>query len=263
MFGYLRIGRNTRKLLCHLGKYKMTQNKPPPTLDEYRAFHSMVCPPHVARRCVHSIVGSGGVFLFGTPGAHERGRTDFSSWSGMWSYYLLVLCTLTGLSTLLGLTDEVDAREFSQGDETSSLTEDLAKWFRSERNESVAVSKREIEYCRRAALRDIGDVGNEKCEEIPRIKLRRRFEYDFHLIGANVIMVHFTTSTTHFASSSNSPADDGSGDLLHVVEVYQFRSWFVTVIERIVEEAIHFASMLDPCHWRSYVTPIVRKDKAS
>lgn len=237
----------------------MALDKRLPTLDEYRAFHSMVCPPRVAQRCIDSVVRSGGVFLFGTPGAHARGRADFSGSTGMWSYYLLVLYSLTGLSTLLGLTDEVDAREFPAGDE-SPAPQEGSKWLRSDRNESVAVSREAIDYCRCATFCTKSKHSSEGCAEGSQsIRLRRRFEYDFRLIGANVIMLHFTTTNNAGSVNDNKRVGNVS---LHVVEVYQFRSPLVRAIERVIEEVINFASLFNPRR-RIHYDMLVHNEKAS
>lgn len=224
----------------------MDQSKAQATLNEYRAFHSMLCPPHVAKRCIDSLVGAGGgVFLFGTPDAHAGGRADCTSFWGVWPYYFLVLYSLTGLSTLLRLTDEVDAREFSVGDK-APIPEEGSKWLRSERNESVAVSNSAIECCRRAGSNQRGKQKCEDTEKLPSIRLRRRFEYDFRLIGLNVIMLHFMTTASTAKGGESELLGADSRELLHIVEVFQFRNPLVRFIGRLTEEIRYLASSFFP-----------------
>ena len=101
-------------------------------------------------------------------------------------YYLLVLASITGLSTLLGLTQIIDAREGLEPEE-AALAESHA----------LHPSAPILDYVARRA-------GGP-------ITLVRRFEYHFKLTDLRVVMLHY---------SSSGDAATGRAPALHLVEVY-------------------------------------------
>ena len=93
-----------------------------PSLVDYTRFHGMHIGLRAARRCIESF--DAGVILFAPSEYALDPATAFPTTTlspyevqtlRLIDYYLLVAVTLTGLSTLLGLTDTVDAREGADG----------------------------------------------------------------------------------------------------------------------------------------------------
>jgi hypothetical protein len=99
-------------------------------LETYYRFHGMLIGPSAARECCDSFAR--GTILF-MPSSYRLGENDergksragaaatrLSRWdaSGVTvsRYFLLVLLSFTGLSTLLGLTETIDARELREGE---------------------------------------------------------------------------------------------------------------------------------------------------
>ena len=86
-----------------------------PTLAEFERFHAMLPAPGVARRCVAAFKDT----IVFAPSSYAD--EDFPARVGdspyevkrltTFGYWLLVLVSLTGLSTLLGFTDTLDASE--------------------------------------------------------------------------------------------------------------------------------------------------------
>lgn len=139
-----------------------------PTLKEYTAFHGMFIGPASAQRCIDSFTGK---ILF-MPSCYSPSddfpppKSDyFSPWEveslDLRKYYLLVLASLTGLSTLIGLTRCVDSREDDNlASEGPSLT--------SRVHPSLAVDDAILRYL---VQEDQGAT----------VRLVRRFEYNFML----------------------------------------------------------------------------------
>ena len=144
-----------------------------PTLAEYTRFHGMHIGPAAARRCVASF--SNGAIIF-APSTYDAAK-DFSAEDDVRSpyevplltlgkYYALVLATLTGLSTMLGLTEILDAREDLDG---------------------VPLAPHPL-YPGPAILAYVARrVG------APLVAVRR-FEYRFRLVGLRVVMLHYRTA---------------------------------------------------------------------
>ena len=86
-----------------------------PTLAEFERFQAMLPAPGVARRCVAAFKDT----IVFAPSSYTD--EDFPARVGdspyevkrltTFGYWLLVLVSLTGLSTLLGFTDTLDARD--------------------------------------------------------------------------------------------------------------------------------------------------------
>jgi len=138
------------------------------------------------------------------------------------TYYLLVVVSFTGLSTLLGLTESVDAREIGEKDQAAVIASgkegddaiNLSPLLRSIRDPAnIAVSIDALKYVAKRS-----DV-----DKLSDFRIVRRFEYDFRLIGINVIMIHMA-----------SPAQEGGTRPLHLIEVYQVRNPVLRSISRVI-----------------------------
>ena len=142
-----------------------------PSLSDYRNFHGMHIGVPAARRCVQSF--QRGTIIFSPATYIDSMATTFPD-SGtspyevhsltLTKYYFLVLSTLTGLSTLLGLTDVMDATECT-GTDAKALDHPLHP------------SPPLLAYLER------------RCGGA--VTLARRFEYRFRLVGLQVIMLHY------------------------------------------------------------------------
>ena len=103
-------------------------------LETYYRFHGMLIGPSAARECCDSFAR--GTILF-MPSSYrlgendERGKSRAGARLSRWDasgvtvsrYFLLVVLSFTGLSTLLGLTETIDARELRErGSGVNSFT---------------------------------------------------------------------------------------------------------------------------------------------
>ena len=172
------------------------QAKPPPaagSMADFTRFHGMHCGIQTAQRCVSSF---NGVIIF-SPSSYTMDSTSSFPMDSTSSfpnaedvspfevrrkltvarYYLLVLCTLTGLSTLIGLTKTIDA---SEGSAAQAVTHPLHP------------DAQMLKYLERRAGAPV--------------RLVRRFEFRFRLVGLHVVMLHYLSDS------------DGR---LHLVEVYE------------------------------------------
>ena len=150
--------------------------------------------------------------------------SDSTSSLNLLTYFLLVVISFTGLSTMLGMTDFVDIREIDEKDQAAVIAggkveEDgeiaLSPLLRSERDpRNIAVSVDALKYVAKKS----------NIDELSEFRVVRRFEYDFRLVGVNVIMIHMM-----------SPAKvEGGSKPLHLIEVYQFRNPFLRSISQII-----------------------------
>ena len=161
-----------------------------PTLAEFERFHAMLPRPGVARRCVAAFQNT---IVFAPASytdaddfpAHGDSRYEVKRLT-VFAYWLLVLVSLTGLSTLLGRTDCLDAREVDVINERE--VDDVLPPHGLHPSEAM------MSYVRRKA----GE----------RVRPCRRFEFNFRLAGLAVVMLHFRGETT---------------GRLHLVEIYHSR----------------------------------------
>ena len=161
-----------------------------PTLAEFERFHAMLPRPGVARRCVAAFQNT---IVFAPASytdaedfpAHGDSRYEVKRLT-VFAYWLLVLASFTGLSTLLGRTDVLDAREVDVINERE--VDDVLPPHGLHPSEAM------MAYVRRKA----GE----------RVRPCRRFEYNFRLAGLSVVMLHFRGQTTGF---------------LYLVEIYDSR----------------------------------------
>ena len=187
-----------------------------PTLAEYTRFHGMVARPSVARRCVDSF--HNGVVVFTpssvfTPVASEsiNAATAFPTTDGVISryevvgltvfkYYALVLYSLTGLCTALGLTRTIDAREDLLNGLPALNGEAESRVAAHPLHPSPAI----LEYVSRRS-------GS------PSLTVVRRFEFDFKLVGLRVVMLHLRGARPPATADSCGL----SPEPLHLIEVYE------------------------------------------
>ena len=160
-----------------------------PTLAEFERFHAMLPRPGVARRCVaafqNTIVFAPASYTDADFPAHGDSRYEVKRLT-VFAYWLLVLASFTGLSTLLGRTDTLDARNVDVINEKE--VDDVLPPHGLHPSEAM------MAYVRRKA----GE----------RVRPCRRFEFDFRLAGLAVVMLHFRGETT---------------GRLHLVEIYHSR----------------------------------------
>jgi hypothetical protein len=180
-------------------------------LSEYNNFHGMLCSPRTASRCIQSFDG---MILFMPSTYHTAPGTalatfDCSGFVTTFSYYLLVIISFTGLSTLLNMTIvrmAVVVSSDTPGKLNESLTA-LPNDFTSEYNANLRIEPDVLEYCKQY-------TGASS------ITLKRRFEYRFVLCGGlDVMMLHFVCNQNK----------------LHLVEVYHFdneilQKWFAPLL---------------------------------
>ena len=160
-----------------------------PTLAEFERFHAMLPRPGVARRCVaafqNTIVFAPASYTDADFPAHGDSRYEVKRLTVL-AYWLLVLASFTGLSTLLGCTDVIDARDVDVINERE--VDDVLPPHGLHPSEAM------MAYVRRKA----GE----------RVRPCRRFEFNFRLAGLAVVMLHFRGETT---------------GRLHLVEIYHSR----------------------------------------
>lgn len=156
------------------------------------------------------------------PAGSAPSLSDSTSTLSPLTYYLLVVVSFTGLSTLLGMTDSVDAREVGVKDGAAVIASGkegddditLAPLLRSIRfPTNIAVSIDALKYVAK----------HSNVDKLSEFRIVRRFEYDFRLIGINVIMIHMV-----------SPAREGGPRPLHLIEVYQVRNPVLRFISRVI-----------------------------
>jgi hypothetical protein len=132
-----------------------------PSLAEFRTFHGMLPRPGVAKRCVAALQST---IVFAPVSYTDADFVEDSPYEvkrlTVMTYWLLVLASLTGLSTLLGCTDVVDARE------VDALPP-----------HALHPSEAMMAYVRRRTVEEM--------------RVCRRFEFDFRLGGLRVVMLHF------------------------------------------------------------------------
>jgi hypothetical protein len=163
------------------------------SVSDYANFHGMVCRPRTASRCIDSFAGGTILFMPSTYTPKTLATFDCSTIGLLTplSYYMLVLLSLTGLSTLLRRTDFRTAREFASDD-----TKDAEATLTSQHNPLLRVESHVLDYCKSKS-------------DSNSLILKRCFEYEFKLVGLEVIMLHFQCDRNK----------------LHLVEVYHFHHW--------------------------------------
>lgn len=134
---------------------------------------------------------------------------DHTSILGLWQYYGLVLLSLTGISTLMGLTDTICAEEVNVEFTLSSWSAaaDASK-LQSRIEPSIRFQELVFRYILKS--RHTSDVS----EKEEKFTLVRRFEFCFRPLTLHVIMLHLK----------------GTDGVIHLVEIYHFRNIFLRFI---------------------------------
>ena len=219
------------------------------SLEEYDSLHRMVATPGIAKKCIKSWNDGRGCILFmpSDVSNDELFLFDASHENSLnlLSYYALVIFSLTGLSTILGMTDTVDVQDFSKVSGTSdnnsnSNSKGVTVWppkecsgddsdstqllTRSMLDPKVYARDSVFEYVQRHAEMYNQKIPHEK--DTPTVlRVQRRFEYKFRLCGGlSVIMLHVRSSTCP--------------DVLHLVEVYRFNNPLFRFISKWVFHTI-------------------------
>ncbi|CAB9500277.1 expressed unknown protein [Seminavis robusta] len=164
-------------------------------LHEFTHYHGMLCSPTTASRCCDAF--QGGTILF-MPSSYTRDTFQNYEYSGKGvltplSYYLLVLLSLTGLSTLLKQTVFRMATEIPQDQQEEANAASLTSQY----NEHLQVDDYILEHCKQHT-------------NATSLQLKRRFEYQFRLVGLDVVMLHFQCDQNK----------------LHLVEVFHLNNPF-------------------------------------
>ena len=143
-----------------------------PSLKDYTRFHGMLIGSRSAKRCIDSFTGRV-IFM---PSCYSRtndfppvGSDTISPWEveglNLAMYYALVAFSMTGISTLLGLTQTIDARE---SDNLSAESGDELPTLKSHSLPRLEVDDVVLEYLVQ---------GDDNCS----VRLVRRFEFNFRL----------------------------------------------------------------------------------
>ena len=217
----------------------MKDNNQKPSLKEYVAFHGMLCRPKTAYRVIQSF--QGGALLFASQKdyddyvAGESNLSDFDFNIGpiglnIWTYYLLVLVSLTGFCSVVGSTKLIKAIEyenscenedkhcdttlqFEKGDKTCIESSDTASTF------PLRLPPKAMDYVIDESFRmssgstkstiNEGTYKNSVAgkSQSPKLALVRRFEYDFGGF-LSVMMLHFMCTNGR----------------IHLVEIYRFNT---------------------------------------
>jgi len=144
------------------------------------------------------------------------------------TYYALVLLSFTGLSTLLGLTETICSDEYvKEKPIVGTSNTNNESLLSSTLDPTIYVRKSVLDHLHNHVLTQRMDNTEEEEEEdstTMHLALKRKFEYNFRLIGLNVIMLHIVSYTDTPSTTSTLKCDD---EVLHLVEVYRFRNVLV------------------------------------
>ena len=165
------------------------------------------------------------------------------------TYYILVLVSFTGLSTLLGMTDTVKAHEWKDGEGIKVwplpllLDNDIdidgkVTWrshMESEREPEIQIHPSIFEYLEQYEYKytSNNNINSNSSAQTPpanrsSFSLRRNYEFHFRLVGLHVIMLHL--------AEEDNITHNQSEERLHLVEVYHFSNpilqWVVELVFR-------------------------------
>jgi hypothetical protein len=191
-----------------------------PTLEEYKAFHGMICGISSSRRCIDSFDGCA---IFAPLSNYEDGR-DLASFDynrtwprfHLFSYYALVVLSYTGLLSLLGRTRLLvcreEMREILLGKEPQAAVV-AAESFDAK---LLYVPSRVVDYM----LDRSRTLSNNHDAETPKLMLQKRFEFQFGNY-ASVVMFHFVCNN----------------GFRYLVEVFETHTWYGTAMLKFVDAA--------------------------
>jgi len=197
------------------------------SLGDYTAFHGMLCNPFAAQRVIQTF--RGGAIVFANQKQYDavvKGKINLEDHDcnivplplAMWSYYLLVLISLTGFCSALGFTRVIEVVDYSDDEDTHKDTQLRFKngdgaCIESSKSESTTpliFPSSAIDYVIGQSFK-MGPLSTESTtngesnsnatatkHSIPEVTLVRKFEYDFGGF-ISVMMIHFlcTNGRTH------------------------------------------------------------------
>jgi hypothetical protein len=167
--------------------------RPDPSLEDYRRFHGMLCGFHAAKNCIESFDG---VALFADQTSYDSETTSLTTFDyndkeipalfslNLWTYYLLVLFSLTGFCTLLGQTrllnvsDTVNIR-FEKDPPTEK------SGVESKAINDLKIPSKVFDY-----IREKSNDNNGASVQDDVVIMKRIFEFDFGSY-LSVMMIHF------------------------------------------------------------------------
>ena len=173
-----------------------------PSLQEFAAFHGMVCNPISSRRCI-SYFDGGALFASQDDyAALDLGSFDYTRTPvrlNLFTYYFLVIFSGTGLLTLFGkTTPSLICHEdvlFSSKTIHDCGENEPAVESKSLKNipgmTSLVIPNKAIDYIiQRSFEFQRVDNGSNMMSDVTQVRLIRRFEYQFGNL-LSVIMCHF------------------------------------------------------------------------
>ena len=188
----------------------MTGTTPKPLLQEYTAFHGMLCRPKTARRVIQSF--SGGVLLFAHQNVYDAavaGNADLAHYDcriapirlNVWTYYMLVAMSLTGGCSLLGYRRVISAIEYNTNNTTDErrlrYRRGEKSFFESSKASSMLplrLPHEAVDYVIDQSMEIKGSTRSTLVQDgITEVTLIRKFEYDFGGF-LSVMMLHFLCS---------------------------------------------------------------------
>ncbi len=196
------------------------------SLEEYTAFHGMLCNPFAVQRAIQTF--RGGAIVFADQKEYDaaaKGKINLEDYDcnivpiplSMWSYYLLVLISLTGFCSALGFTRVIEVVDYSDnsGDEDTQLRFKKGDGAHIESSNSepalpLIFPSSAIDYVIDQSFK-MGPLSTKSTTNgefnansttlkhaVPEVNLVRKFEYDFGGF-ISVMMLHFlcTNGKTH------------------------------------------------------------------
>ena len=155
-----------------------------PTLNDFANFHGMLCGPSVAQKCIDTI--DGGILFMPhtyTPEMLPYYETAPEALT-LWNYYLMVIISLTGLSSLLGWTEFCTSKEYMTN--TTDSTNKDKHMTRIHPKSTTIVSESDHLL---ALDPTVWSYLVDKTSSSG-FTLERRFEYKFAFGGVSVLMLH-------------------------------------------------------------------------
>jgi hypothetical protein len=179
------------------------------SLDDFKAFHGMLCGKEAALRALQTF--EGGAITFASQDAYDAansGKTDIVDLDfdlTIVNYYFLVAVSFTGFSTLLGSTKLLEAIEYVDNDDGDGDAPPNTPPLRFKRGDKTCIESLKVETtvplrCSPETMEYVIDksLAVGPATTIPELTLIRKFEYDF---GGwfTVMMLHFlcTNGRTH------------------------------------------------------------------
>jgi len=183
----------------------------------YGRFHGMIIGPVAAKRCIESFTGRvlslPSTYLHNSDAFPARGLSPWDTPLSLSKYYFEALFSLTGLSTLLCLTDIVEACDLDDLDSHRSPSHFLKSAIVPE----LEVDSRVLQYLANHSADNRGTMSNRARVSAHSVKLVRKFEFLFRLSGTRAVILHFKSVT----GAGEVVKDPKGREVLHCVEVYE------------------------------------------